>query len=585
MLLLALQLGHNATVALFDCEQRKFLEVVSQEKFDNIKNSSNFPRKAILYLLEKYNIKPSDISYVLNAGLYIFPNMFCDYLHTDQVFEEKSIKERIRNVYRYMEYKTRIPIFDIINKHRILQFSRIGLSQLIITMKNLGFQDIDKKLYMVEHHTCHTYSPIALYGDNDDEWLIFTMDGAGDDLCSTVSIYRNQALQKIASTHLKHSLGYIYSLTTKFLGMKPLEHEYKVMGLASYCKPRYIERTYERIFKDIIWLNEDLTFSAKFPLYRFEYYLREKAVGERFDNLAGALQYLTENLLINWIKKAIEKTGIRKIMTSGGVFMNVKANQRILELPEVEKIFFMPSCGDESNVFGAVAYFVKNVLGKTMKGNLSLYLGMEYTNEEISRFITENKLNEKYRVSYLENIEDELARLLAEFKVVARFAGRAEWGARSLGNRAILANPSDMESFYNVNDQIKARDFWMPFAPTILDTYASRYLKNYNPDKYFPHHMIVTYDTTEEFQKKCRAAMHQGDRTARPQVLTKEMNPRYYRLIKRFFELTGIGALLNTSLNLHGFPLVGTLEQALFTFENSGLRYLALENFLLEKVI
>jgi len=270
-------------------------------------------------------------------------------------------------------------------------------------------------------------------------------------------------------------------------------------------------------------------------------------------------------------------------MTSGGVFMNVKLNQRILELPEVEKAFFMPSCGDESNVFGATAYFIKNELKQDMKQQLPIYLGMEYSNDEIEKFIKENKIDEKYKVEYVENIEKKIAGLLADFKVVARFAGRTEFGARSLGNRAILANPSDMKSFYMVNDQIKVRDFWMPFAPSVLDRYASKYLKDYNENRYIPYYMIATYESTKEFQENCRAAMHQGDKTARPQIVTKQMNERYYKVIEEFEKLTGIGAVMNTSFNLHGYPLVGTPEQAIFTFENSDLEYLALENWLVSK--
>jgi carbamoyltransferase len=254
-----------------------------------------------------------------------------------------------------------------------------------------------------------------------------------------------------------------------------------------------------------------------------------------------------------------------------------------MELDEVEEVFFMPSCGDESNVFGATAYFVKNELKQKMKRQLSIYLGMEYSNEEIKKFIQEKKLEEKYRVQYIPEIEIKIAELLSQFKVVARFAGRTEFGARSLGNRAILANPSDMKSFYMVNDQIKARDFWMPFAPSVLDRYAGIYFKNFDLNKNMPYYMIVTYDTTNEFQEKCRAAMHQGDKTARPQVVTKEMNPKYYKILEKFEKLTGIGAVLNTSLNIHGYPLVGTLDQALFTFENSGLKYVALENWLISK--
>jgi carbamoyltransferase len=576
MHILSLQLGHNATVGLYDTEKGEFLEVVSQEKFDNIKNSSVFPIDAINYVISKYKLNQVDLKIII-AGKYVYPNQIVESINT-----ENSQQSKIRILYRYLELKTNWKIFDLINEYRMKKFARKGYDELIKKLKSLGFNT--DNIYMVEHHNCHTYSPIALYGDNNKEWLIFTMDGMGDGTFASISIYRNGNIEKIVECHQKYSIGLIYSNTTKFLGMKVLEHEYKVMGLAAYAKEKYFMKTYEKIFKDIIWIDKNsLQFYGRFPVYRFDLYLKEKALYERFDNIAGALQYFTEKLVLEWIKEAIKKTGIKNIMISGGVFMNVKLNQKIMELDEAEEVFFMPSCGDESNVFGATAYFVKNELKQKMKRQFSIYLGMEYSNEEIKKFIQEKKLGEKYRVQYIPEIERKIAELLSQFKVVARFAGRTEFGARSLGNRAILANPSDMKSFYMVNDQIKARDFWMPFAPSVLDRYAGIYFKNFDLNKNMPYYMIVTYDTTNEFQEKCRAAMHQGDKTARPQIVTKEINLKYYKILEEFEKLTGIGAVLNTSLNIHGYPLVGILEQALFTFENSGLKYMALENWLISK--
>jgi carbamoyltransferase len=435
---------------------------------------------------------------------------------------------------------------------------------------------------MIEHHNCHIYAPISVLGDNNEKYLIFSMDGGGDGLSSTVSIYENKEVKTIAKTTTSSSIGLIYGGVTELLGMRSLEHEYKVMGLAAYAKKDYFMKTYDKVFRDLVTLNDDLTFTCKYDTNFIQFYLKEKVCVERFDNVAGALQYFTEDLVIKWIKLAIEKTGIKNVMLSGGVFMNVKLNQKIIELKEIDKVFIMPSSGDESNVFGATAYFVKNELKRDLKQQLPIYLGMEYSNNEIEKFIKENQIDTKYKVEYVENIEKKVAQLLADFKVVARFKGRTEFGARSLGNRAILANPSDMKSFYMVNDQIKVRDFWMPFAPSILDSYAEKYLKNYT-DKYIPYYMVATYNSSDKFQNECRAAMHQGDKTARPQIVTKSMNEDYYNLIAEFEKLTGIGAVMNTSFNLHGYPLVGTPEQAIFTMDNSDLEYLAIENWLISK--
>ena len=182
-----------------------------------------------------------------------------------------------------------------------------------------------------------------------------------------------------------------------------------------------------------------------------------------------------------------------------------------------------------------------------------------------------------------QNEARQIAELIANREIVARFSGKCEWGARSLGNRAILAHPSHMESFYTINDYIKSRDFWMPFAPTILDKNAHSYLKNYNSSKIKAPYMITAFEATKLGVQHLRAALHQADHTLRPQVLEYNANPSYYRLIENFEKRTGIGAILNTSYNLHGFPLVSSLDQAIMTIENSELKFIAIGDFLLQK--
>ena len=178
---------------------------------------------------------------------------------------------------------------------------------------------------------------------------------------------------------------------------------------------------------------------------------------------------------------------------------------------------------------------------------------------------------------------DFLVELLNDKEIVARVSGRNEWGARSLGNRAILGHPSFMESFYTINDLIKSRDFWMPFAPSILDSDAQNFLVNYNCDTSYPFAMITAYDTSEKGVLELRAAIHQGDHSCRPQVVTFEKNASYYDLLLKFKKKTGIGALLNTSLNIHGSPLAANVEQLFLTFLNSGLKYMAINSYLISK--
>jgi carbamoyltransferase len=314
-------------------------------------------------------------------------------------------------------------------------------------------------------------------------------------------------------------------------------------------------------------------------------------MGCRFDNIAWALQYLTENLITEWIRTAVEKTGIKKIAMAGGVFMNVKMNKRIQEVEALDKAYFMPSAGDESTVLGLILYsYVKHGYNlDELEPINSMYGWIDITKSDVEAFLPGN-ISGKYEVENLENLENSskrVAELLADHKIVGVCHGKWEWGARSLCNRAILSNASDLKNFHTVNDMIKMRDFWMPFAPTILEEYAPKYLKNWESLKSrtyeSSHYMITAFDSTPVAQLHLRAAIHQKDKTLRPQLVTWESNPWMYATLNKFEELTGMGGVMNTSLNIHGYPLVGTLEQALFTFENSGLEYILLEHFLIKK--
>jgi carbamoyltransferase len=583
MRILAIHPGHNATVALL--EDGEITAVLSQEKLDNIKNSAAFPVDAIQAVLALRNVQASEIDEVAVAGHELFPERCYAYLFHSKNEIKHDAKVRFAKALEKGLPGQAIPwLFRALRENR----RRALLEE--------GFREFEKKLTAIglgaqprthiEHHTCHARS--AYHGlsgaDEKRAALILTLDGSGDGLCATVTrVDPSGKWERLAVTPANASLGGIYSNTTLFLGMKILEHEYKVMGLAPYCKGHHLE-TYRRLFEPVIQLDPDnpLRFQSTLDTSQFFHYLAKNGIGERFDNIAGALQHLLEERVIAWVRAAVARTGIRRIFTGGGVFMNVKLNMRIQEMEEVDEVFFMPSCGDESNPIGA-AYALAVERGIQPKPLENLYMGIAYSDRQIEELIDVRGLRSNYHVLRPSNVEETVAGLLADREIVARFAGRCEWGARSLGNRAILAHPSHMESFYTVNDLIKSRDFWMPFAPTVLDRAADRYLEGYNPKKVEAPYMITAFKATPLGIEHLRAAMHQGDHTIRPQVLTESANPSYYRLIQAFECRTGIGAVLNTSLNLHGYPLVATPEQALTTFEKSGLKHLLLGPFLISK--
>lgn len=582
MLILAIHPGHNATVGLI--RGGEVIGLLSEEKMDNVKNSAAFPIRAAQALINECAVDWNDIDEVAIAGKDVFPSYCYEYLYHPR----NQIKSSLSGIAAVLKKLEGSAISEIVpglfRKARAMrkaELVRLGRADLIGNIARTPLAG--KPLTFVEHHQCHAYS--AYYGlrTSDKPALIFTADGSGDDTCATVSIAQAGRVERIATTPPNASLGGIYSNTTRFLGMKILEHEYKVMGLAPYCKG-YEKEVFERIFAPVIWLDPEnpLRFRSSVDASKFYTHLVQHAVGERFDNIAGAVQMLLEERIIEWIRTGITKTGIRNIFTSGGVFMNVKLNKRIQEMSEIESVHFLPSSGDESNPIGA-GYAVAIARGDVPAPLDNLYLGISYDRKSLIEFFERSGLSDQFKIVEHDDIDTEIASLLASRQVVARFSGRCEWGARSLGNRAILAHPSHMESFYTVNDLIKARDFWMPFAPSVLDVDADSYLENYNPQKAEAPYMITAYKATPRGQIDLRAAMHQGDHTIRPQVVTPRGNPQYYRMISDFKERTGVGAVMNTSFNLHGYPLVATPEQAIETLARSGLQHLALGPFMISK--
>lgn len=584
--IIGMELGHNASVALMI--DGKIVNAISEEKFDNIKNSSTFPLKSIKWLLEENKLTPKDITAIAVSGIYV---PLKDVILSSKVANKVGKKAKMTfktKIWRELDYslgkKSQLFRNFVMSARFKYTLSKTKKGKEIlysILNKKLGIRK--EQVHFIPHHDSHAYASYYGLSQNRDneKALIITMDGAGDHEFATISKVENNTIKRLSQTRWDHSIGFVYSKSTQFLGMKALEHEYKVMGLAPYAKDYYKE-TYEKIFKNIVKINKDLTFTSKFPFNRFDVHLEKTAQYERFDNIAAALQSFTENITKKWVEMIIKKYKISNLYLGGGVFMNVKLNKIIQEMPQVKQVNFLGSCGDESNAIGsAYGLFKKLYSAKDIQPLENFYLGVEYSNEEVEKYIKKNKLDKKYKVSKIKDIEKEIAKIIAKGGIVARFKGKNEWGARALGNRTILGDPSKMESFYTVNDQIKMRDFWMPFAPSILIEDHEKYINN--PRKYKAPFMITGFDSTAEGQDKLRAAMHQGDKTLRPQLVEKEINPTYHKLITEFKKLTGISSVLNTSMNLHGYPLVATLDQAMFTLENSGLENLAIENFLIQK--
>jgi carbamoyltransferase len=310
--------------------------------------------------------------------------------------------------------------------------------------------------------------------------------------------------------------------------------------------------------------------------------IRKLLYRQRFDLVAAGLQQFTEDMLTQWLRNCVRETGIHRVACGGGVFMNVKANKEILSLPEVEELFVFPSCGDETNSIGA-AYWVyaQECLRANQPVDIEplgpIYWGRGFDDTEVEITLKQFKGRNEIHYKHVENIERLVAETLARGDVVARAKGRMEFGARALGNRSILARADDLGAVRIINDMIKNRDFWMPFAPAVLAERSTDYYVK--PKPMLAPYMIIAFDSVPESRGKHPACQHPYDHTVRPQEVTESWNPDFYRLIKYYEEITGEAIILNTSFNLHGYPIVYQPAEAIDVFDRSGLRYLALGNW------
>ncbi|MBI2596902.1 carbamoyltransferase [Candidatus Daviesbacteria bacterium] len=588
MYILGLYYGHNATACL--TKDGRVIAAVSEERFNGIKNYKGFPKNAIDYCLSEVGIKSSELDLVVRSNRIGIPIHVPPDFRKDFSINFLYLLHKFINPFRklYGELAFRYPNMEVIGEFfytlAVRTIGRLAMER----EKEAIAKELDlpkKKILFLDHHLCHAFIASVVSPFNQEKNLVMVLDGEGDDCSASIYIFDRSKYRLISRSSRNSSLGAVYAYVTEFLGMKSNEHEYKVMGLAPYAKLEDVDKIYKKI-KDIIFFDEKnpLIFKSKFNTKDILKYLDREFKRIRFDLIAGVVQKLTEERIIEWIEAAIKVTGIKTVILCGGVFMNVKVNQKISQQKSVKKLFIMPSCGDESTPLGACLYALINQFKfgtQNIKPIKDIYWGPQFSDEEVERVIKGRKIGDKFSVKKVKDIEKVTAKLLSEGKIVARLKGRMEFGARALGNRSILANPSDPEVVRVINEQVKNRDFWMPFAPTILQERAKDYL--INPKRIDSPFMMLGYDSTSIARKELKAAMHPYDFTLRPQILNEDYNPDYYRLIKEFERLTGIGAVLNTSFNLHGFPIVLGPREALDAFENSSLEHMTLEDYIISK--
>ena len=586
MNILGINEGHMSSACLI--KDGVLVAAVCEERFTRNKNEQGYPERAIEYCLKEGKITNNEIDCVATATKELQA-----VLEATQRYRRFTISDYIKENNEYWKPKLlenkEVNYFDLFpelpNNYYDFSFLKeeTDSEQSYITnkkwselfqkerVKNLRRQlnISEDKIFFVDHHTGHAHYAYFMspYRKNV---LILTADAWGDG-CNCSIWVGNENNLELHHKSANNTLARIYRSMTLLLGMKPNEHEYKVMGLAPYATEYYSRKPYE-VFKDTLYV-DGIDFEYKQKPKDNYFWFKERLKDCRFDGIAGGLQRFIEEMMTEWAKNTLNHFGLDTLVLSGGLALNIKANKLISELNNVHK-FFVPSAGgDESQSIGSALYLF-NKLDKKNKFELPLH---DYHGPPIDDSLNNiiHKLNLEKDFVIKNNISNlEIAEFLKNDLIIGRCNGRAEFGPRALGNRSILANPSNIKNVTKINNKIKYRDFWMPFTPSILSERASDYIKN--PKNLPSPFMTIAFDSTELARKDLVAAMHPADYTIRPQFVDKQSNPGYYDLIKKFEGLTGIGGLLNTSMNLHGEPIVTNSSDAIHTLINSELDVLVI---------
>jgi len=551
----------------------QILSAIAEERLCRMKMASGMPRQAIHQVLADSGISAREIDVVAVAQkVSVFEpepipwNGWFDSEHTGKPRPFEKFSGTLAPIAGYIPFaqKAHHQLKDLLSRKRLSQIPELLKTEYGVTAP--------VKYY--DHHYCHATG--AYYTSNFDTSLVITLDGGGDGLSGSVYQGENGRLTRLSAIDSFNSLGNFYSYITHLCGFKAESHEGKITGLAALGKPAYID-----ILREFVSYVDPGQIRYAVPMYHRSA-LKQIAsrLPSEFDkaDLAASVQLLLEEIGIEFIRFWLRKTRIRSIAVAGGVFSNVKFNQRVHELDEVDCFFVHPAMDDSGLAVGGAFAALAEEPGTDPKRLLqrlkNVYFGTEYNDDEIQACIDAFGFDALYEV----NITDVVASLLAEGHVVARFTGRMEYGPRALGQRSILYQTTDP----SINDWLNAhllRTEFMPFAPATLQEYADECFEGLKGARDPARYMTVTFNCTEKMRAQSPGVVH-VDGTARPQILDPETAPDLYRIAKAYYELTGIPSLINTSFNMHGEPIVCSPEDALRSFKQGKLDYLAIGNWL-----
>ena len=537
--------GGVSGVALFINNELEL--AVNEERFTNIKLDKSYPFNSIEWILKESGLSPNNIDYIC----YGFSDGKKDPLMN------KRIKE-----------------YD--KKSQDIILDRIRTQEDFDTKARKNFYEKTSKLfpgipvYNCSHHQSH--QACAYMASPFKESLIITADGRGDYDSVTISKANSEGIDVLYNSFTWESLGYLYGRITKLCGFTPERHEGKILGLSAHGDPLKAKS----LIDQMITLEDGKIRSYLGDYYRpwFSNYsdkLKNEVSKFTREDLAAATQLKLEEIICSLVSHYIKKTSLKNVCVAGGVFANVKLNQKIREMPEVNDIFVYPSMGDDGICAGAV---YRKFLYEGVKSNpiKSLYLGPQVSNDKLKNLL------DGCEILKPKNIYSEVVKLLVSENAIALVQGRAEFGPRSLGNRSILITPDSDDLILSLNKRLGRSEF-MPFAPIISSDLAEKCLENYSDSHFSSRHMVTTYNVTNEFKINSPAVVH-IDNTVRPQVVFKEDNIFLYELLNTWYRETGKLCLINTSFNLHEDPIASLETDIVRSFKSNAVDYLLFPPYL-----
>ncbi len=580
---------HDAAAALL--RDGVLVAAAEEERFTRKKHDFEFPLQAIRYVLEAEGITAADLEYVA-----FFEKPFVKF--------ERILMTSLRMFPRAMKVFREAMVTWLLDK---LWVSALITEQLGVPREKILFS---------RHHLSHAAS--AFFCSPFDSAAILTVDGVGEWATATMGWAKGNELHLPREIRFPHSIGLLYSTFTAFLGFAVNEGEYKVMGMAPYGRPRYVDKVHKllKMFPDgSFWLDMDyftfhhstrIPYSRKFlqlfgdprpsddkfftadsgwPSYFGSppaHYDAEARRNQHYADTAASIQAVTEELLLNMAHAVQRETGESRLCIAGGVGLNSVANWKILRDVGFEEIYIHPAAGDSGGAVGAALYAYHTLLGKPRTFVMEhAFWGAGYAESAVRTFLDGEGI--RYERLDDDRLLDRTVAALVKGQVIGWFQDRFEWGPRALGHRSILADPRRADMKDIVNTKIKFREPYRPFAPSVLNEHVHEYFDAPGIERQYPARFMLLVVDVKPTKRDVIPAVTHVDGTGRLQTVVRDGNPRYYELIRRFGDATGVPVVLNTSFNLRGEPIVNTPREAYLTFMRSGMDTLVLGNCMIRK--